>query len=71
MTALRKGASVSWTWGANTAEGKVAEVHTRPVARTIKGTKVKRNASRKEPAYLIRQQDGGRVLKSHSELHGS
>jgi len=68
MTAFSKGTSVSWTWGSGTAQGKVAEVHTRPVTRTLKGTKVRRNASRSNPAYLIRQKDGARVLKSHSEL---
>ena len=35
---------------------------------TIKGTDVSRNATDKEPAYLIEQDDGDRVLKSHSEI---
>ena len=65
---LKTGTKVSWTWGSATAEGEVAEVHTRPVSATIKGTRVKRKASEEEPAYLIRQADGDRVLKSHSEL---
>lgn len=65
---FRKGTKVEWTWGAHTAEGKVAESFVRDVSRTIKGEKVKRKASADEPAYLIEQQDGGRVLKSHSEL---
>jgi hypothetical protein len=29
---------------------------------------VKRNATKEEPAYLIRQEDGSEVLKSESEL---
>ena len=67
----RKGQAVSWSWGSGTAHGKIAEVHTRPVSRTIKGKRIKRNASRAQPAYLVRQQDGARALKSHSELEAS
>ena len=66
--AFRKGSKVSWTWGASTASGKIVERFTEPVTRTIKGTEVKREASTKEPAYLIEQEDGDRVLKSRSEL---
>lgn len=68
MTAFAKGTTVTWTWGAHTARGTVAETFTDDVIRTIKGTKVKRNASADEPAYLVEQADGDRVLKSHSEL---
>jgi hypothetical protein len=66
-----KGSKVSWTWGAHQASGKVAERFTRRVTRTIKGEKVVRNATEDEPAYLVHQDDGGRVLKSESELHAS
>jgi hypothetical protein len=69
MSKIAKGTKVEWKWGGNTAEGKVAESFEKPVERTIKGTKVKRNASKEEPAYLVKQEDGGRVLKSGSELH--
>ena len=65
---FRKGEAVRWAWGGNTAEGKVAQSFTRRVKRTIKGTTVTRNASEEEPAYLIVQDDGDRVLKSASEL---
>ena len=68
MAKFRKGAKVSWKWGAHTAHGKVAESFTADVERSIKGETVKRTASAGEPAYLIEQEDGGRVLKSHSEL---
>jgi Hypervirulence associated proteins TUDOR domain len=34
----------------------------------IKGQKITRIASRDEPAYLVRQDDGDEVLKSASEL---
>ncbi|WP_449396736.1 DUF2945 domain-containing protein [Devosia riboflavina] len=66
--AFRKGSKVSWTWGAHEAQGKIIERFTSRVTRTIKGTDVTREASWKEPAYLIEQADGDRVLKSWSEL---
>jgi len=68
MAKFRKDEAVSWKWGAHTAEGKVAESFTRDVTRTIQGEKIKRKASEEEPAYLVVQEDGGRALKSHSEL---
>lgn len=66
--ALRKGSKVTWKWGAHTASGKIVERFTQPVSRVIKGSEVKRDASAKEPAYLIEQDDGDRVLKSRSEV---
>ena len=65
---LRKGQNVEWNWGGNTAEGKIDERFEDDVTRTIKGTEVKRKASADEPAYLVKQSDGDRALKSESEL---
>lgn len=62
------GSTVKWSWGAGTAEGKVAERFDRRVQRTIKGAKVVRNGTSDNPAYLIEQEDGGKVLKRGSEL---
>lgn len=66
--AFRKGSKVRWQWGSGTATGRIVERFIKPVSRTIKGTAVKRDASAKEPAYLIEQEDGDQVLKSKSEL---
>jgi len=66
--ALRKGSKVSWTWGAHEAHGKIVERFTTKVTRTLKGTEVTREASAKEPAFLIEQEDGDQVLKSKTEL---
>ena len=63
-----KGDKVKWEWGSGEAEGKVDEVFTKEVTRTIEGNEVTRKASDEEPAYLIKQEDGGEVLKSHSEV---
>lgn len=65
---FRKGDPVTWTWGSATAKGTVTEVFTEKVTRRIKGKSITRNASADEPAYLIKQDDGDRVLKSGSEL---
>lgn len=65
---FRKGDPVTWNWGSGTAKGTVTEVFTEKVTRRIKGKSITRNASAEEPAYLIRQEDGDRVLKSASEL---
>lgn len=67
-TKYRKGSQVRWKWGQGYAEGKVSEVFTEETTRTIKGKKITRKASEDDPAYLVEQEDGGRALKSHSEL---
>lgn len=64
----RKGQAVSWSLGNGTANGKVAERFDRRVQRTIEGSRIVRNGTAENPAYLIEQADGGRVLKRGSEL---
>ena len=68
---MKKGDTVKWNWGSGTAEGKIVEKFTEKVTRTIKGKEITRNASTEEPAYLVEQNDGDRVLKSASELDKS
>ncbi len=65
---MKKGETVNWKWGKSEAEGKIVKEHTEPVSKTIKGAKVKRNASKDEPAFEIEQKNGSKVLKSESEL---
>lgn len=65
---IRKGSKVTWKWGSSTAEGKVAEIHREKVTRQIKGEKITRDGSKDDPAYLIEQEDGGKVLKLRSEV---
>jgi hypothetical protein len=65
---MKKGTKVEWNWGASTAEGKIVKEYDKPVTKTIKGAKVKRNANKGEPAYEIEQENGSKVLKSESEL---
>ena len=65
---MEDGDKVTWSWGQGTATGKIIGTFTKKVTRTIKGKKITRNASADEPAYLIEQADGDRVLKSASEI---
>ena len=64
----RKGASVRWNWGNGTANGKIEERFERRVQRTLKGSKIVKNGTADNPAYLIEQEDGAKVLKRGSEL---
>lgn len=66
--ALKPGTDVTWRWGAHRARGRVEQVFKQPVSRTIKGMRVRRNASEANPAYLVTQANGGYALKSHTEL---
>jgi hypothetical protein len=45
---MKKGTKVEWNWGASTAEGKIVKEYDKPVTKTIKGAKVKRNANKGE-----------------------
>ncbi|WOI52778.1 DUF2945 domain-containing protein [Parvularcula sp. LCG005] len=63
-----KGTKVKWNWGNGTGTGEVQESFTEKVTRTIDGNEVTRDADNDNPAYMIKQDDGDRVMKSHSEL---
>jgi hypothetical protein len=67
-SAFGKGTKVQWHWGAGSAVGTIAERFDRRVSRTIKGKRIARNGTPTNPAYLIEQEDGSRVLKRGSEL---
>ena len=65
---MKKGDKVHWNYANGKAAGVIEEIFFEPVEKTIKGSKIKRNASKEEPAYLVKQEDGDKVLKSKSEL---
>ena len=67
-TSFQAGQKVAWNWGSGRGEGKIVERFERDVERTIKSSTIKRNGSADDPAYLIEQDDGDRVLKLRSEL---
>ena len=68
MAQISKGTKVEWNWGQGTASGKVTEVFTESVTRTLKGNEVTRDGSDDTPAYLIEQEDGDEVLKLSTEV---
>ncbi|GAC1588801.1 MAG: hypothetical protein NVS3B25_05830 [Hymenobacter sp.] len=65
---MRKGTRVTWKYGTGTAAGKIESVHKEPTSRTIKGTEIHRNGSATDPALVIVQDNGDRVLKLKSEV---
>ena len=62
------GTNVQWDWGNGKGKGKIDERFEREVKRTIDGSEITRKGSEDDPAYLIKQEDGGKVLKLGSEL---
>ena len=68
MNRYEKGTRVSWRWGAHTAKGRIASVFENDVTRTVRAAQASRQAPTTEAAYMVEQEDGARVLRSHSEL---
>lgn len=67
-TSYATNTEVEWDWGNGTASAKVRRVFHEKVTRTLDGSEVTRNGTQDDPAYLLEQDDGGEVLKLHSEL---
>lgn len=65
---MRKGTKVTWKYGTGTATGKIEETHKTSVTRQLQGAEITRHGTPDNPAYLIVQADGDRVLKLQSEV---
>ncbi|WP_022823875.1 DUF2945 domain-containing protein [Hymenobacter norwichensis] len=65
---MRKGTTVSWKYGTGTATGKIEETHKETVTRTLKGSEITRNGTPDNPAFVIVQENGDRVIKLQSEV---
>ena len=59
---------VKWSWGNGEGCGQIEERFEREVTRTLQGSEITRNGDSDNPAYLIQQEDGDKVLKRGSEL---
>ena len=59
---------VKWNWGNGTGCGQIEDRFEREVTRTLQGSEVTKDGSEDNPAYLIKQDDGDKVLKLGSEL---
>jgi hypothetical protein len=68
---MRKGTTVTWKYGSGTATGKITETHTESVTRKLQGAEITRHGTPENPAYLIEQADGARVLKLKSEVQAA
>lgn len=62
------GDHVHWAWGRGEGRGRIAARFEHRVERVIKGSRIVRNGSPANPAYLIEMIDGREVLKLGSEL---
>ncbi|AOL22717.1 hypothetical protein Ga0102493_111693 [Erythrobacter litoralis] len=65
---FQTGQYVKWNWGDGEGQGQVEDRFEREVTRTLKGSEITRNGDADNPAYLVKQEDGDRVLKRGSEL---
>lgn len=65
---MRKGTLVSWKYGTGTATGKIEETFRETVTRKLKGSDITRHGTADNPAFLIVQGNGERVLKLKSEV---
>ncbi len=59
---------VKWNWGNGTGKGQIEDRFEEEVTRTLQGSEVTKDGDSDNPAYLIKQEDGDKVLKRGSEL---
>lgn len=57
-----------WNWGNGEGCGQIEERFEREVTRTLQGSEITKDGTEDNPAYLIKQDDGDKVLKRGSEL---
>ena len=66
--ARQVGDTARWNWGGGEGSGKIVQIYTESVTKTLQGSEITRHGDDDNPAYLIEQDDGDRVLKLDSEL---
>ena len=59
---------VEWKWGNGTAHGNVEKIEYNTTKIQSKGEAVTRNGTKDNPAIVIRQNDGTKIIKLASEL---
>jgi hypothetical protein len=65
---FQTGQYVKWNWGNGEGHGQIEDRFDREVTRTLQGSEITKKGDADNPAYLVKQDDGDRVLKRGSEL---
>lgn len=65
---MKIGDHVAWKWGNGLAEGIVTEIRPKRTELMTRGAQVVRNGTETNPAVIIQQASGTKVLKLASEL---
>ena len=65
---IQHGSDVTWKWGNGNASGKVEKVSHEKTSIRSNGETITRNGTKDDPAVVIKQEDGTKVLKLRSEL---
>lgn len=65
---MKIGDHVGWKWGNGIAVGVIEELQSERTVIESKGKRIVRNGSQADPAVIIRQDSGTRVLKLAREL---
>jgi hypothetical protein len=65
---MKVGDRVRWHRGSGSATGTVREVIAEAVVRTLHGSEITRHGTPDNPALVLEQEDGDRVLKLASEV---
>ena len=66
--ARQVGDTARWNWGGGEGSGKIVQIYTESVTKELQGSEITRHGEDDNPAYLIEQDDGDRILKLDSEL---
>jgi hypothetical protein len=65
---FKLGQNIAWKWPPGYVTGIVQEINTETIYREIKGKRVTRHGSDKNPAYVLLTKKGVQVIKLESEL---
>lgn len=71
MTSFKKGDYVAWKWANGIGHGTVESVHAERTTVESKGKTIVRNGSDDNPAVIIHDHNGVKVLKKASELEST
>lgn len=65
---MKVGETVYWKWGNGFAEAKVSSIHFEKVSIETKGKVITRNGTSVNPALILRNKNGIRIVKLASEV---